>query len=69
MKGENFSLYKNIKSLCKEIYNSLKINDSYNLNICSESLRAINHTLKDKIQQKGGYSQNIEDLKNFNLIS
>lgn len=63
MKGENFSLYKNIKKLCKEIYQSIKFNNSYNLNICSESFREINNVLKDKIQQKGGYSQNVEELK------
>jgi hypothetical protein len=64
MQGENFSLYKNIKNLCKQIYQSIKFNDSYNLNICSDSFREINYALKDKILQKGGYNQNIEDLKN-----
>ena len=49
MKGENLSLYKNIKSLCKEIYQSIKYNDSYNLNNCSNSFRDINIALKDKI--------------------
>ena len=69
MKGENLSLYKNIKSLCKEIYQSIKYNDSYNLNNCSNSFRDINIALKDKITnnlitQYGGYNQNIEELKN-----
>jgi hypothetical protein len=64
MQGENFSLYKNIKNLCKQIYQSIKFNDSYNLNICSDTFREINYALKDKLLQKGGYNQNIEDLKN-----
>jgi phage host-nuclease inhibitor protein Gam len=64
MKGENFSLYKNIKSLCKEIYNSIKYNDSHKLNNCSNSFRDINIALNDKItSQSGGYNQNIENLK------
>jgi hypothetical protein len=68
MKGEKFSLYKNIKSLCKEIYQSIKYNDSYNLNNCSNSFRDINIALKDKftnnlITQMGGHNQNIEELK------
>lgn len=64
MKGENFSLYKNIKSLCKEIYNSIKYNDSHKLNNCSNSFADINIALKNKISyQNGGYNQNIENLK------
>jgi hypothetical protein len=68
MKGENFSLYKNIKHLCRGIYQSIKYNDSVKINFIIDTFSQLNYELENRINlqrlQKGGYSNEIEQLKN-----
>lgn len=67
MEEENFSLYKNIKKLCKGIYQSIKNNNSEQINSYIDTFGQLNSELQNKINLKnmqGGYSKEIEQLKN-----
>jgi hypothetical protein len=69
MKGENFSLYKNIKHLCRNIYYSIKQNNSEQINSYINIFNEFNSELKNRINiQNGGYNAQIEQLKN-NIIN
>lgn len=69
MEEENFSLYKNIKKLCRGIYQSIKNNNSEQINSYIDTFGQLNSELQNRINLKniqGGYGgfTEIEQLKN-----